>query len=309
MFFNKMRNVHGIFLLDKPTGISSNQALQLTKKFFYIKKAGHTGSLDPLATGLLPICFGEATKFSKYLIQANKKYRVIAKLGENTSTADSDGFVEKICKINFDSDFYESVLDNFRGEIVQVPPIYSAIKYKGQPLYKYARKGISVPIKSRVINVYQLNNIYRKEKIIELEILCSSGTYIRSIIRDLGKLLKCGAHVIFLRRIQISSYSINQSITFDQLNFLQQKYKKDFLHKLKNLIIPIHSMLSTFQKVFLSKDEHLRIKNGQSIKLFKNLKSCLVCMMNKKGVFFGLGKIKKNKYLFPYRLMNFHTSK
>ncbi|CAL4322048.1 tRNA pseudouridine(55) synthase TruB [Buchnera aphidicola] len=308
MFFNQTRNVHGIFLLDKPIGISSNQALQLVKKIFSIKKAGHGGSLDPLATGLLPIFLGEATKFSKYLLKSSKKYRVIAKLGEQTSTADSFGRIENVFKVKINSSLYESALDKFRGKIVQVPPIYSAIKYKGKPLYQYARKGISVPIKKRIIKVYKLENLYRKNEIIELEIFCSSGTYIRSIIHDLGKLLRCGAHVIFLRRLKVFSYSINQSVNFDQLFFFKKKYNKNFLfflNKLKNFIIPVHSMLSSFPKVFISQKEHSYIKNGKSIKLLKNFQSGLVRIMSKSGKFFGLGKINENRYLFPHRLINF----
>jgi tRNA pseudouridine55 synthase len=306
MLFSIIRNFHGILLLDKPTGISSNKALQITKKIFFSKKAGHTGSLDPLATGLLPICFGEATKFSKYLLKSDKKYRVIAKLGEETSTADSDGYIKSVCKVNFKTSFYKSMLENFRGKIIQTPSIYSAIKYKGKPLYKYARAGISVPIKKRIVNIYKLKSLYRSNKIIELDIFCSSGTYVRSIIRDLGNLLKCGAHVVFLRRTKVSSYSINQSITIDELNFLKKKYFKSpqiFFEKIKNFIIPINSIVSYFPKIYISKKEYLLIKNGKSIKILLSFKSFLVRIMNKKEIFLGLGRIKKN-YLFPHRLIN-----
>ncbi|WP_343187630.1 tRNA pseudouridine(55) synthase TruB [Buchnera aphidicola (Periphyllus koelreuteriae)] len=310
MFFTQVRNIHGIILLDKPTGISSNKALQITKKIFEIKKAGHTGSLDPLATGILPICLGEATKFAEYLIKSDKKYRVIAKLGEETSTADSYGKIINSYKIQFNSKEYKLALDNFRGVISQTPPIYSAIKYKGIPLYKYARKGISVPIGSRFINVYKIKSLYIKENIIELDILCSSGTYIRSIINDLGKLLKCGAHVIFLRRIKISSFSSSLSITLDQLNFLKKKYFKNnfkiFLNKIKNFFIPILSLFPHFPKVYVSKQNLLFLKNGRSIKLINKLNPCLVCIINKNKKFIGIGKLNKKNYLFPHKLINFY---
>ncbi|CAL4322094.1 tRNA pseudouridine synthase B [Buchnera aphidicola (Periphyllus testudinaceus)] len=311
MFFTKVRNIHGILLLDKPVGISSNKALQITKKIFSSTKAGHTGSLDPLATGVLPICFGEATKFSQYLLKSNKKYRVIAKLGEQTSTADSYGEIinsVNVKKISINE--YEKVLDKFRGNISQIPPIYSAIKYKGIPLYKYARKGIQVPIKRRFVSIYKLTSLYRYKNLIELKIFCSSGTYIRSIIDDLGKFLKCGAHVIFLRRTKVSSYSILSSITLDELFFLKQKYKKKnfqyFLKKIKKFFIPIYSLVSHFPKIYLSEKDIFYLRNGRSIKLTTKLNTCIISIMNTKNKFIGLGKLNNKKYLISYKLINYN---
>ncbi|CAL4322132.1 tRNA pseudouridine synthase B [Buchnera aphidicola (Chaitophorus sp. 3695)] len=307
MVSNNLRNIHGVFLLDKPTGISSNQALQITKKIFLAKKAGHTGSLDPLATGILPICFGEATKFSKYLIKSNKQYRVIAKLGEKTSTADSYGEIKNVISARFSSNQYWLALDRLRGNILQIPPIFSAIKYKGIRLYQYARKGIQVPLKARPVKIYKLNSLYRSKNIVELEISCSSGTYIRSIINDLGNFLKCGAHVIFLRRMRVSSYSCHSSITLDQLNFFKNKYfkksKKIFFDKLKKLLIPIDSIVSNFNKIYISLKDTLIIQNGQFIKLFTKYQNGLICIMNTKKNFIGLGKIRCQIFLYPYRLI------
>ncbi|NIG99298.1 MAG: tRNA pseudouridine(55) synthase TruB [Buchnera aphidicola (Periphyllus acericola)] len=309
--FTKARKINGIFLLDKPTGISSNQALQITKKIFSAMKAGHTGSLDPLATGILPICFGEATKFSKYLLKSDKKYRVIAKLGEETSTGDSNGKILNFFNIEFNSIEYNKSLEKLKGEIIQIPPMYSAIKYKGIPLYKYARKGIKVPIRSRLVKVYKLISLYRYKNIIELEILCSSGTYIRSIIENLGKLLKCGAHVVFLRRTKVFSYSSNLSITIDQLNYFKNKYKKNnfvlFKKKIEKFLIPIVSIFSSFPKICLSTNNLFFIKNGRAIKLITKLKSCLICILTKDKKFVGIGKLNKKKYLFPHKLINYNT--
>ncbi|MCW5197584.1 tRNA pseudouridine(55) synthase TruB [Buchnera aphidicola] len=307
MIFNHLRNIHGVFLLDKPTGISSNKALQITKKIFLAKKAGHTGSLDPLATGILPICFGEATKFSKYVIKSNKKYRVIAKLGEQTSTADSYGEIINVISNRFSSYQYWRALDRIREKRFQIPPIFSAIKYQGIRLYKYARKGIRIPLKARPVKIYKLSSLYRSKNIIELEISCSSGTYIRSIINDLGNFLKCGAHVIFLRRIKVSSYSCCKSITLDQLNFFKNKYykksKKIFFQKLQKLLIPINSMVSNFNKIYISLKETLIIQNGKFIKLFTKYSNGLICIMNTQKIFIGLGKIRFQIYLYPYRLI------
>lgn len=308
MISNNFRNIHGMLLLDKPTGISSNKALQITKKIFLAEKAGHTGSLDPLATGMLPICFGEATKFTKYLIKSNKKYRVIAKLGEKTSTADSYGEIKYVASTRFSSNQYRTALDRLKGKISQVPPIFSAIKYKGLRSYQYARKGIQVPLKPRLVKIYKLHSLYRSKNIIELEISCSSGTYIRSIINDLGNFLKCGAHVIFLRRMQVSSYSCNSAITIDQLNFFKNKYfkksKKIFFKKLKKLLIPINSIVSSLNKIYISLKETVNIQNGQCIRLFTRYQNGLICIMNTKKKFIGLGKIKNYIYLYPYRLIN-----
>lgn len=304
---NNLRNIHGMLLLDKPTGISSNKALQITKKIFLAKKAGHTGSLDPLATGILPICFGEATKFSKYLLKSNKKYRVIAKLGEQTSTADSYGEIKYVTSCRFSVNQYWSALDRLKGKIFQFPPIFSAIKYKGIRAYQYARKGIQVPLKARCVKIYKLNSLYNSKDIIELEIFCSSGTYIRSIINDLGNFLKCGAHVIFLRRTQVSSYTCDSSVTIDQLNFLKNKYfyksKKKFFQKLKKLLIPIEDIVSNFNKIYISSRETLIIQNGQFLKLFSRCQNGLICIMNTEKNFIGLGKIRYQKFLYPYRLI------
>ncbi len=202
----KGRPVNGVILLDKPTGISSNDALQKVKRIYFAEKAGHTGALDPLATGMLPICLGEATKFSQFLLDSDKRYRVIAKLGERTNTSDSDGEVVETRDINVTPEFLDECIDKFRGESDQVPSMFSALKYQGKPLYEYARQGIEVPREARKITVYEIVLHRFEGDEVEMEVHCSKGTYIRTIVDDLGEMLGCGAHVTMLRRTAVAKY-------------------------------------------------------------------------------------------------------
>ena len=211
------RDVHGVLLLDKPQGASSNDVLQKVKRIYNANRAGHTGALDPLATGMLPICLGEATKFSQYLLDSDKRYRVIAKLGQRTDTSDADGQVVEERPLTFSDEQLAAALDSFRGETQQVPSMYSALKYQGKKLYEYARQGIDVPREARPINVYELLFIRHEGDELELEIHCSKGTYIRTIIDDLGEKLGCGAHVIYLRRLAVSKYPVERMVTLEQL--------------------------------------------------------------------------------------------
>mgnify|MGYP001099324645 CR=1 FL=1 len=199
----KINKINGILLLDKPSGITSNKALQLTKNIFKAEKAGHTGSLDPIATGLLPICFGQATKVSKYLIESSKTYCVTAKLGIKTTTGDSEGNVlAKETPENLQNEKIEEVLKLFIGKTKQKPPMFSAIKVNGIRLYKHARKGLTIPRKSRLITVHNICLKNYKEDLLELIIHCSKGTYIRTLVEDIGEQLNTFAHVIRLRRPQ-----------------------------------------------------------------------------------------------------------
>ena len=217
------RDVHGVLLLDKPQGASSNDVLQKVKRLYNANRAGHTGALDPLATGMLPICLGEATKFSQYLLDSDKRYRVIARLGQRTDTSDADGQVVEERPLTFSPELLAAALDGFRGETQQVPSMYSALKYQGKKLYEYARQGIEVPRESRPITVYELLFIRHEGTELELEIHCSKGTYIRTIIDDLGEKLGCGAHVIFLRRLAVSKYPVERMVTLEQLQALVEQ--------------------------------------------------------------------------------------
>lgn len=230
------QNINGILLLDKPVGITSNAALQRVKRLFYAKKAGHTGSLDPLASGMLPICFGRATKLSHYLLDADKSYYVKAKLGVRTTTSDSEGDiiaqrdVPSLSQAQIDHAFAA-----FRGPIEQIPSMFSALKYKGQPLYKLARRGIEVERKSRRITVYELNVLDFSDNIVTFDMRCSKGTYVRTIADDFGERLGCGAHVIHLRRLTVGHFQTEQMITMEKLENSDQENLMRYLLPLETI--------------------------------------------------------------------------
>ena len=212
------RNISGVLLLDKPIGITSNQALQITKRLFNASKAGHTGTLDPLATGLLPICFGEATKFSSALLGADKTYIATLKLGYISSTGDADGEISVVGDVNLTSKQIELALQSLTGEIMQIPSMYSALKHQGKPLYSYARKGIEVERKPREITIYDLQVVALEENSMDIMVKCSTGTYIRTLAEDLGKILGCGgAYITSLNRNEIGNLNLSDAYTLDML--------------------------------------------------------------------------------------------
>ena len=215
---SKGREVSGILILDKPTGMSSNHALQRVKRMFGARKAGHTGALDPLATGLLPICLGEATKFSQFLLDSDKRYQTIGQLGVRTDSSDADGKIleTKACGHITLADV-EAQLPQFRGLISQVPSMFSALKYKGQPLYKLARAGKTVEVKPRQVTIHNLELMSFDNAQVQMDISCTKGTYIRSIVEDLGLALGCGAHVAQLKRLQAGPFVANQMVTLEGL--------------------------------------------------------------------------------------------
>ena len=210
---------HGVILLDKSSGLSSNQALQQVKHKFKTKKAGHTGSLDPLATGMLPICLGEATKFSQFLLNADKQYEVTAKLGVCTTTGDSEGEVLAEYSLPvLDIKTVETVLENFIGSQQQLPPMYSALKHNGKPLYQYARQGVTIERELRPITLYSIKLLALSDDNISLQVHCSKGTYIRTLVEDIAKALNCGgAHVTALRRTRIGNWQSKQMQTLEAL--------------------------------------------------------------------------------------------
>lgn len=303
MFFPKFNWKNGVLLVDKPSGLSSNNVLQKIKKLFSIKKAGHTGSLDPLATGMLPICFGEATKFAQYSINSDKHYRVIAKLGESTTTFDSDGRITKTRSIIFTDNEFERALNHFKGKIKQLPPLYSAIKYKGIPSYKYARKGIHIPRINRIVVIYQLKCINRSKNFFELEIKCSKGTYIRTIIDDLGELLGCGAHVTLLRRLQVGCYPISKMIALNTLYSLTKKNNLISKKNISDFLMPVDSPIASFPKISISSEVAFFFKKGQEIRYFHDYKNQLVRVMEEKK-FIGLGKSYNQICVKPIRLLS-----
>lgn len=286
------RDVHGVLLLDKPQGMTSNDALQKVKRLFNAKKAGHTGALDPLATGMLPICFGEATKFSQYLLDSDKRYRVIAKLGERTDTSDADGQIISTRLVNITQSQIDEALTHFRGDILQVPTMFSALKYQGKPLYEYARQGIVIEREARPITIYENQFIqYDSTKHeLTLEIHCSKGTYIRTIIDDLGELLGCGAHVIYLRRLQVSNYPIDNMITLDELQN-------------EPLLMPVDSPLQDRPKVVLSESQGKDILLGRTVIVENSVSVETLVRIYQGQQFIGAGTQILNK-LSPKRLIS-----
>lgn len=286
------RDVHGVLLLDKPQGMTSNDALQKVKRLFNAKKAGHTGALDPLATGMLPICFGEATKFSQYLLDSDKRYRVIAKLGERTDTSDADGQIISTRSVNITQSQIDEALTHFRGDILQVPTMFSALKYQGKPLYEYGRQGIVIEREARPITIYDNQFIqYDSTKHeLTLEIHCSKGTYIRTIIDDLGELLGCGAHVIYLRRLQVSNYPIDNMITLDELQN-------------EPLLMPVDSPLQDRPKVVLSESQGKDILLGRTVIVENSVSVETLVRIYQGQQFIGAGTQILNK-LSPKRLIS-----
>ncbi|WP_127956487.1 tRNA pseudouridine(55) synthase TruB [Serratia microhaemolytica] len=303
------RDVHGVLLLDKPQGLSSNDALQKVKRIYQANRAGHTGALDPLATGMLPICLGEATKFSQYLLDGDKRYRVIARLGERTDTSDSEGQLIQRRAVTFSQAELDVALDTFRGDIQQVPSMYSALKYQGRKLYEYARQGIEVPREARNISVYQLQFIRWQCDELELEIHCSKGTYIRTIIDDLGERLGCGAHVIYLRRLQVADYPMARMVTLESLAALQADEEGNVgLEQLDALLLPMDSPAAHFPEVNLLPSVAAYVKHGQGVQVARAPASGLVRMTEgEQRQFIGIGEIGDDGRVMPRRLVVEHA--
>lgn len=295
---------NGILLIDKPTGLSSNEVLQKIKKILFLNKIGHTGSLDPLATGMLPFCLGEATKFAQYGINANKRYRVIAKFGEQTNTADSDGIIIRTGIVNFNNTALKIALNTFQGKINQIPPMFSAVKYKGVPLYKYARRNIRIPISSRETFIYNIQCIERFKNFIELDITCSKGTYIRTIIDDLGEKLGCGAHVVYLRRLQVGGFMKSNMITLHDLFILNKMHYVSFRRIIGNLLMPIDTLINFLPTILISNRLSNCLKNGKKIFFSFIIKNTFVRVINEEKKFIGVGIIDAQGYLKPKRLLS-----
>lgn len=301
------RDIHGVLLLDKPQGLSSNDALQKVKRIYNANRAGHTGALDPLATGMLPICLGEATKFSQYLLDSDKRYRVIARLGQRTDTSDADGQIVQERPVNFTQAQLDAALDTFRGDIQQVPSMFSALKYQGKKLYEYARQGIEVPREARSITVYELQFIRWEGDELELEIHCSKGTYIRTITDDLGELLGCGAHVIYLRRLQVAKYPIARMVTLEQLNALLEQAQDQGIapsELLDPLLMPMDSPAEDFPEVNLLPAVAGYVKQGQPVQAAGAPASGLVRITEgEERKFIGIGEIADDGRVAPRRLV------
>lgn len=280
-------NIHGVILLDKPTGMSSNAALQKIKHGFNAKKAGHTGSLDPLATGLLPICLGQATKVSEYLLNSHKKYTTILKLGEVTETLDSEGEVTVTKTVDVSEDQLQDALVQFRGEIKQVPPMYSALKKDGQPLYKLARKGEVIDRPARDMTVHSLEAIRLDEDHVELKVHCSSGFYIRSLGHDLGQVLGCGAHVVELRRTDIKA--INVAVAHSLERILEAD--------LTEILLPLDVLIEHMPRIEISDAQALSMIQGKPTLANGLTTSELTRFYQPNGYLYGVGEVSEQGFI------------
>lgn len=292
----KGRDIDGVFVLDKSSGTSSNSALQQVKRLFGANKAGHTGSLDPLASGLLPICLGQSTKVAQFLLDDDKRYFVRGKLGEVSDTGDSDGKISQYGSTSgIDETTVKDSLKKFVGVISQVPPMFSALKKNGTPLYKLARKGIEVERNPREVKIYEIQFISLEANILTLEVSCSKGTYIRTLIEDIGKDLNCGAHVIELRRIGFAHLNIDQSKSFDEINKMSSG-------ELEKLLIGPDEMLPNLKSVYLDYDQSVDVKFGRKIKCDEFNTPQKVKLYDSNRKFIGIGECNHLSEVLPKRL-------
>ncbi|OGT45374.1 MAG: tRNA pseudouridine(55) synthase TruB [Gammaproteobacteria bacterium RIFCSPHIGHO2_12_FULL_41_20] len=294
-------DVHGILLLDKPRGITSNHALQRVKRLFSAKKAGHTGSLDPLATGMLPLCLGEATKFSQFLLNSDKYYRVVAKLGVQTTTADSEGEIVAVSSVEgINLSNLMRVLPGFMGVIEQVPPMYSALKYHGKPLYRLARQGIEVERQPREVCIHVLQAEELCGDLLSLYVHCSKGTYIRTLVEDIGRELGCGAHVYQLRRMAVSPY---QQATMYSMSILESIHEEAGMQGLSALLLPMESAVDVFPAVKLSTAAAFYLRMGQAVRVPELPSTGLIRLLSVDAKFLGIGEVLADGRVKPHRLV------
>jgi tRNA pseudouridine55 synthase len=294
------RNINGVLLLDKPIGFSSNQALQKVKWLFQAAKAGHTGTLDPLATGLLPICLGEATKFAQYVTDADKTYIATVKFGATTTTGDAEGEVIAISDVRFTRAQLESACQSFHGEISQVPPMYSALKFEGKALYEYAREGVDIERQSRLVTISNITITQFDKDVATITVKCSKGTYIRTLAEDIGNVLGSGAHLIGLRRIETAGYELADAITIEQL---EQKIKETPVEALGALLLPIDSVIAYLPAVTLNADAAHYLMQGQAVWVSGKVPHGEIRLFDDNARFLGLGFLQEDGKIAPKRLM------
>ncbi len=293
------RPINGILLLDKPVGMSSNHALQKAKRLLRARKAGHTGSLDPLASGLLPLCFGEATKVSGYLLDADKTYQASIRLGVTTSSGDSEGEVIDTSAVPaLQEKMVRDVLMGFTGEISQIPPMHSAIKRDGVPLYRLARQGIVVEREPRVVWIHELTLLQLSANELEVYIRCSKGTYIRSLAQDIGAALGCGGHICALRRLGSGPFDIEDAITLDKLELLARETPS----AADDLLLPMESALTNWPDVKLTDDAAYYMRKGQPVFIPRVAADGWVRLSTDTG-FFGIGQVMDDGRVAPRRII------
>lgn len=306
----KGRAVDGILLLDKPLGITSNDAVQKVKRAYFAAKAGHTGALDPLATGMLPICLGEATKFSQYLLNADKTYEVTAKLGVRTTTSDADGEVVERKQVRINEQQLLQACDTFKGAIKQVPSMFSALKHEGKPLYYYARKGIVIPREARDITIFSLEVNRFKDDEVDMTVHCSKGTYIRSLVDDLGQLLECGAYVSRLHRTRVADYPPSQLVTLETLEYMIEKARQELTEPkdlLDELLLPMDTAVKTLQAVKIDESAEVYFCNGNPVVYIADEaveKNQQVTVYSQEtGLFLGVAEIDSQNLAAPKRVV------
>lgn len=294
------RPISGVLLLDKITGVSSNSALQRVKRLYQAEKAGHTGSLDPLASGLLPICLGEATKFSQYLLDADKVYEVTAKFGVRTDTFDAEGKVLAEQPAIADESKLRAVVQTFLGEQQQLPPMYSALKKDGKPLYELARQGIEIERETRTITIFSLDIVNIEWPQVAFRVHCSKGTYIRTLIDDMGLAFGCGAYVTVLRRTAAGHFSSEQMLTSDAIDALKNEQGLDAIDQ---LLLPIESLIPQFPIVTLKAPMAHFLMNGQAVYLSSVKTEGLHALFREDGTFLGVGEADGVGNIQPKRLV------
>ncbi len=295
----KGRAIDGVLLLDKPIGLTSNQALQRVKRLFDARKAGHTGSLDPLASGLLPVCLGQATKVSGFLLDARKRYQVTARLGQRTDTGDADGqVVEEQPVPPLSDDAVKRVLAQFTGLQKQVPPMYSAIKHQGQRLYKLARRGIEIERQPRQIEIYGLELLSLEADALELDVACSKGTYVRTLIEDIARALGTVAHVTVLRRLGVGPYAEGRMYKLEELEALAEQG----IERLDDVLLPVDSALDHWPSVELGADSAYYLMQGQAVMAPGAPSSGKVRLYDEGHGFLGIGEVKLDGRVAPTRL-------
>ncbi|GGD75463.1 tRNA pseudouridine(55) synthase TruB [Lacimicrobium alkaliphilum] len=302
----KGRDVHGIFLLDKDLGVSSNHALQQVKRVFGAAKAGHTGALDPLASGMLPICLGEATKFSQFLLNADKQYSVTAKLGIRTTTSDADGEVVEQKPVDVSEVQLRQAVQQFKGASKQVPSMFSALKYQGKPLYHYARQGIEVPREARDINIFSIEVTAFDGEFVDMLVHCSKGTYIRSLVDDLGQILGCGAYVTRLHRSAVADYPAHKMLPLDALNKQAEDLKCKELNdwqQLDNLLLPMETALINVPAVTVPAAKLVYFQNGNPVEAPTADLTGQVRTYSEDKLFLGVGEIESPGRVAPKRLV------
>ncbi|MEX2130747.1 MAG: tRNA pseudouridine(55) synthase TruB [Pseudohongiellaceae bacterium] len=300
----KGRAVNGILVLDKPAGLTSNAALQEVKRIFNAAKAGHTGSLDPLATGVLPLCLGEATKISQFLLDADKQYRVSIKLGIRTDTGDAEGLVvSEGDRSKVTTAVLRLALKDFLGEIEQLPPMYSALKYQGVPLYKLARQGVVVERELRRVVIHDIKLLEHRDDVVELQISCSKGTYIRTLADDLGEKLGCGAHVTVLRRTQSGAFTESDCVTLEYLRQVRETAdEEDDYSGIDRLLVEMDLAVAGLPEVTLPESTARFIKQGQPV-LVRHLPSGGLVRLYEGTRFIGIGDILDDGRVAPRRMI------